>query len=396
LKKICPASFAPGIRKSDDNPWQAWVLTLRNIYMRILKRCFLVIVLSSVLSLTLSCASLPSGKLTVPAAEKQTAESSNLIQFLSWFEGEFDNNEQVWQQVQTAEKDKQPVKNPFEHIHHLFRKIDAPGVGAHVFFVRQTIAGDPIANKNVGRIYRQRIYRFTETPEASIRLEIFLFKDELAYKDLHLSKDLAASLSLEQLLATPGCDVLWRLDVQGDAFVGTMEKDACKITSRSTGEPIFVNDQLRLTATQLDISDQARDDDGKLVWGRADGLPHQNRKVTYFSGWAAISREPKAEDHTGKYSFQGGIALHNEGDRVQINYDDGKPSGYWLELAQLTYQETKTPILKLALVDEKTNKSVTYMWANTDATRIGMNLKWFQVGLTQKAPDARFADPLVK
>jgi hypothetical protein len=372
--------------------WQAFGVIGRGEFlkMRALKLALFGSIVIGCCVVTPACAPARTTAKNSVVSEEGNDQSPLFKRFLDWFEGEFDNNEQVWQQAQTAEKNRQPIKDPYEHIHHLFRKINAPALGEQVFFVRQTLAGDPLKDKDVGKIYRQRIYRFTNNADQAIRLEIFLFKDEAPYKDLHLSQDLAMSLSLEQLRATPGCDVLWKFDANAKVFNGSMEKDACQIISRSSGKPIFVNDQLRLGSTQLDIADQARDADGKLVWGRADGLAHQNRKVTYFSGWAAISREPKAEDHTGKYSFQGNIALHNEGDRVQLKYDDGKPSGYWIELAQLTYQETKTPILKLALVDEKTNKSATYIWANTDATRIGMNLKWIQIGLTQKTPDARF------
>jgi CpeT/CpcT family (DUF1001) len=344
----------------------------------------------------------------VQPAKVQTEESAledQFAVFLRWFEGEFDNNEQVWQQQQTAEKEGKAIVEPFEHIHHLFVKVDAPNVGEHVYFVRQTFAGDPIRelldspklDSKIGKIYRQRIYRFSTLPSqiaqdgteksGQIILEIFSFLDEAEYQDLHLRADQASAMRLDELKATPGCDVQWQFDAVQAAFVGSMKKNACKIVSKSSGKPIFINDKLRLSQTQLDIQDVARDDEGKLVWGRTDEAAHENRKVTYFTGWAAISREPKAQDHTGKYSFQSGIKLHNEGDRVQLKYDDGKPSGYWIELAQLTYQDTKTPILKLALIDELTNKSATYIWANTDATRIGMNLKWIQVGLTQKAAD---------
>ncbi|NJR44304.1 hypothetical protein HC761_02450, partial [bacterium] len=48
-------------------------------------------------------------------------------------------------------------------------------------------------------------------------------------------------------------------------------------------------------------------------------------------------------------------------------FDDGKPSGYTLELAQLTYQDTKTPILKFTLIEDASKTSATYIWSDTDA-----------------------------
>ena len=51
-----------------------------------------------------------------------------------------------------------------------------------------------------------------------------------------------------------------------------------------------------------------------------------------------------------------------------------------MELAQLTYQATQTPILKLAMLD-KEGYAFTYIWANPEADRLGINMRWMQVGL---------------
>ena len=73
-----------------------------------------------------------------------------------------------------------------------------------------------------------------------------------------------------------------------------------------------------------------------------------------------------------------------------MRHEDGSATPYLLELSQLTYQNTRQPILKLALIDQASGKSVSYTWANTDATMIGMNLGWFQAGLTLKAERPQF------
>ena len=40
------------------------------------------------------------------------------------------------------------------------------------------------------------------------------------------------------------------------------------------------------------------------------------------------------------------------------------------------------PILKLGIIDETTGKTINYSWTSTDASRIGINVRWFQAGLT--------------
>ncbi len=119
--------------------------------------------------------------------------------------------------------------------------------------------------------------------------------------------------------------------------------------------------------------------------------PVENRKVRYFDGWVYFNRVGKdAQKADTIFSSRRDLRLHTEGQTIPILFDDGSGSPYLLQLAQLTYQNTKTPFLKLALIDKATNKSMAYIWANTEATRIGMNLGWFQTVLTQKRDAANF------
>ncbi len=61
----------------------------------------------------------------------------------------------------------------------------------------------------------------------------------------------------------------------------------------------------------------------------------------------------------------------------------GDETGYELELARLTYQNTRVAVLKLGVLDAATGETVAYSWADPDAVRIGINLGWMQAGLTQ-------------
>ncbi len=321
-----------------------------------------------------------------PLSEVIAPIETNYARFKRWFGGEFDNNEQVWQQKEDAQKTATgKVENPFEHIHHIFAPISTPAVGADVYFVKQYLDGDP------SKIYRQRAYRFSEMADGAIKLEIFSFLDEAAQRDLHLKPELAKALTPSMLKATPGCDVYWRFDAKTGSYAGTMNKDACKITSRSSGKPIFINDTLKLSETELLIADIATDESGKVVWGRTDGQSHRNRKVRYFKGWFYINRAGvDAKKTDTKFSGGTDVLVHTEGGRWPLKFDDGKATGYTLELSQLTYANTKTPILKFTLLDDATGKSHTYIWSDITATRIGMNLKWFQAGMTVKDAGAEF------
>jgi hypothetical protein len=320
----------------------------------------------------------------LPAAVAQPAPAApdldqQLALLLAWFPGEWDNHEQHWQQA-TVEKREKPI----ERIHHVFVPVSVPAIGEHVFFVRQTLDDDP------AKVYRQRLYAFSKNAaRGAIQLTIYSFKDEKAYADAWREPALLDGLSRDALETRAGCEVYWTL--KGDHFEGSMDADACRFVSSRLGKEIIINDTLRLSPDELWISDVAKDAEGKPVFGNLDGIPHKNRKVRYFEGWAAIKRGGKdAPPDSTDWIGMRGIVLHNEGDRVQVVDSEGKPVGYTIELARLTYQNTNTPILKLAVIDDATGKSVAYTWSEPNGTRLGINLGWFQTGVAQRRERVHF------
>ena len=319
------------------------------------------------------------------AAFAQT--NADLQRLVSWFAGEWDNHEQVWQQKTEADDKKiEKIDDPIPHTHHIFAPVKAPKLGEHIFYVQQSMDGD------LKKVYRQRVYRFTvDEKEAAVKLEIFTPLDEKAFLNAHLQPQKFATLEMAALKAAPGCEVMWRYVPASNEFQGTMKPDACSFVSQRSGKKILVSDTLKLTESEIWINDQARDEQGNYVFGSKTNTPVKNRKVRYFDGWVYLNRAGKDALKTDTtFSSRRDLRLHNEGQTIPILFDDGAESPYLLQLAQLTYQNTKAPILKLAIIDKTTNKSVTYIWANTEATRIGMNLGWLQVGLTQKKEAVNF------
>ena len=337
--------------------------------------------LSRVLSI---CAtSMVCGNVPIVAAQSggTTRLDADFDRFVSWFGGEWNNNEQVWQQKVDAEKlPGGKLLEPIRHTHHIFAPIVAPKIGTHVFYVQQHLDAD------VSQSYRQRIYRFSkDAAESAVKLEIFNLLDDKAFFNSHLKPEMIAALESSQLKANPGCEVYWRFNDAAKEYNGTMKPGTCNYFSKNLQKRIVMADTLKLTQGEIRIDDQARDEQGGYVFGNKTNMPTINRKVRYYTGWLYLNRAGKdAKESDKEFVYRKDFAIHNEGQLIPILWDDGMPSPYLIELAQLTYQNTKTAILKLALVDKDTKKSVMYTWANTDASRIGINLRWFQVGLTLK------------
>jgi CpeT/CpcT family (DUF1001) len=304
------------------------------------------------------------------AAQSQTPTSTGpplLDQFLAWMAGEWNNNEQVWQQKLDAEDPKVLVKEPLvAHQHHILAPISATVLGPHLL-VQQTSRGDDLA-----QMRKLRVLRFSwDEASRSIRQETLVPLDDIALLGLHSKGELQAALKATDFKIDKNCDLAWRFDAAEQAFLPKVDKP--------TAAPACDGGLARVTSTQL------------LAREGLSSNSIRSRKVRYFEGWFWFRNAGPGAAATDKNtSFTRKYSLHNEGGRVPVLQDDGTPTNYVLELAVLTYQNTRRPILKFTLLDKTTMKSVTYIWGGTDASTLGMNLGWFQSGLTQKAERVNF------
>jgi hypothetical protein len=131
----------------------------------------------------------------------------------------------------------------------------------------------------------------------------------------------------------------------------------------------FDGDMLRIAT----FADQARG-------GAAES---EARRVVWFNGWSAISgggRSARADNQD--WHTQQNLRLSSEGGRIPIRWRDGAPSGYSLELERRTYTERKLSVLELSVVEDASGRVLDYAWTSPQATAIGLNLGWLQVGFT--------------
>ncbi|HEY0230942.1 MAG TPA: hypothetical protein VGC55_06805 [Dokdonella sp.] len=123
-------------------------------------------------------------------------------------------------------------------------------------------------------------------------------------------------------------------------------------------------------------ADQARGADARA----------QLRQVQIFSGWAAINGAGANAPANNDWHMNRAMQLGNEGGRAPLTWRDGKASGYSLTLERVTYRDGNAPVLKLSVIDDASGQGIAYAWANPEATQIGINLGWVQVGLGRNAP----------
>lgn len=114
------------------------------------------------------------------------------------------------------------------------------------------------------------------------------------------------------------------------------------------------------------------------------GTPSELEKTTYYKGWMAVKKhmlEPGAD--LSEWIFASIERMHNQGQRVPLLDEAGNETGYTLSLETLTYQPTQVPVLKIGVIDDRTGYTLSYSWADPASRRVGLNVRWFQAGLTR-------------
>jgi hypothetical protein len=280
------------------------------------------------------------GPLLVAAAAAAHAQAGDAARVAAWLAGEWNNHEQVWQQridnrAPTAGAAPAPAT--------------APAVPHRQAVLRAGADGSLKLQWHEGAIHG----RGAAAASHSLRVA--------AAEAGRLSLALDGSACTVALVRAAGGDEAWAgSSAPGQCTLGTEKRRV----------------QLRLTPGQIEWSEQAE--------ASAAAAPALRlRKQRYFEGWVWFRNAgPGASPDDKDTSFMAKIALHSEGQRLVLKRKDGSDSPWELEFAVLTYQNTRRPVLKFGLVDRASGKSIAYTWANPEASNIGLNIGWFQSGLT--------------
>lgn len=311
-----------------------------------------------------------------PAAPS-AASTASTAEFLGWIEGEWSNNEQVWQQG-VDEKAGRPVADPVERILTQVVRVEAPGLGRHVLYARER--GDGVG------LLRQRLY-VLEADGTALRLTPYVVREAAMAQRIEQDPTQAAALTMEDVHTLPGCASIWTRATA--SYRGRIEPSSCRY--ERDGREYRLEGEFELGTTMLRWQEREFDPSGgaRWLWGRL-----VSRKLRYFDGWAVLHRKgPDAQPGDDDYLIVRPLRLHSEGQIVELKWEDGRPTGYALELAQLTYQSSGIPILKLALIEQSSGKSFAYTWTNPEAKRIGINLRWIQAGFTEAESAAAARTP---
>lgn len=272
----------------------------------------------------------------------------------AWFDGEYDNHEQVVQaQGGTVPRVRFEIK-------------PLAKAGWYVWKVRLSGTSEMEATW---------VMRSLKSVNGTLELT--------PYRSLIESPALGKDFDPDQWVALDACTL------HGSATTGGLDVRADLPTCSTVAPGIGVTAALLPLTIEHDgdslhvrlYSDQVRGPDA-----RADA-----RKLRWYSGWAAVNGAgPEARPESTDWHMNRDLHISNEGGKTPLKWRDGQNSGYSLELERATYRDGNVAVVKLSVIDDASGRVISYSWANPEATRIGINLGWIQVGLAEGSlPPAR-------
>lgn len=106
--------------------------------------------------------------------------------------------------------------------------------------------------------------------------------------------------------------------------------------------------------------------------------------------WAAITKEEAKANGDVDWHFTSGIKLHDQGGRALVGGPESSTKAVIIRMRNVIWPpkpdgstNNNRPSLVLYVhMSEEPDKAVSYVWADPDATRIGINLRWMQASCT--------------
>lgn len=101
--------------------------------------------------------------------------------------------------------------------------------------------------------------------------------------------------------------------------------------------------------------------------------------------WAAVKKVAPKPDGSADWLFAQKLELHDQGGRVLVGGGDTGTDPLILRMRAVYWPKPSTNRPSMVLYvhkPENPDKAVSYSWADIDASRVGMNLRWMQASCT--------------
>jgi CpeT/CpcT family (DUF1001) len=187
------------------------------------------------------------GCATAPSSKAETDE----VLLESWLLGHYDNRAQV----ATDQKHGGYVHPATSAV---IVRVESLMVGDHVFYMQLSDTDVPT------HLTEQFIISMTVTKDKIVEA-VWAFAEPKRWKNVAESPEILSALQPADLKLLQGCSLEWQKTPE--EFTASNDQKLCHSTPVSVPAAVAAHWRMQLKADQLDISEQAFDSDGDLVYG---------------------------------------------------------------------------------------------------------------------------------
>jgi hypothetical protein len=216
----------------------------------------------SAIAIALGCLLLP-----IHAGAGENAEEV-LQELVQTFPGHYDNTAQVQDEIARG------VQPPHEAVVLDIVPIEAIMLGDNVFYVQESIAGDP------NRVLGQKIVMFGVVRKDVVETN-FALAEPQRWRNGHLNPDLFKGLMVQDVRTIKGCSLRWK-SVEGK-LVGANDPKTCHGRVAGAGGVTALLARAELGPSEYATAEQVYDKAGHLAQGRVYDPFYRFRKISHDS-----------------------------------------------------------------------------------------------------------------
>lgn len=302
----------------------------------------------------------------------------DLQRLVAWYEGEFDNQEQVW--FENNRRSVVPVAERHERMHLIRHRVDLPTFGRYVFYT------EDYRDDNPRKAFRQRVVTFESAGQSGVRMKLWFPKDPQTLVGAYDDPARLARITRDDVIEIEGCDVYWVLE--GDQYVGRMKPGAC-IFGEAAERRYSQFDVIQSATRYSRLDSTFLVDSDRQFSGPPSGVPAKFLRaykfwcdLKFYAGDGLAGPRPIEEEFPSQI-------IHSQGGAITVHRkSDSKEYVFKLQGREHPYLERNSDFLYLS-VHTGNEPTIAYSIHDSDATLIGFSLGWMSAFCERDSRAAR-------
>ena len=207
---------------------------------------------------------LVAGAILAGCASNEPKPDVEVLEIVQMLPGHYDNTAQVQADIAKG------VQPPHEALALDIVPIDAVMIGENVFYVQESIAGDP------KRVLGQKVVMFGVVKKKIVQTD-FALAEPHRWRNGQFNPDLFKAIMTQDVRSTKGCSLRWKRGESGN-FEGANDPKTCHNRAGGAGGVAVIEFRAELGPIEYATAELAFDKPGHLAIGRQDEPFYRFRK----------------------------------------------------------------------------------------------------------------------